>query len=113
VVLDDTKWPLPGARSANASPAPLVLIALTRADPAHEQCGDALVACPFPSCKQRYTDVKALRMHYKDAHNKYGRAERDGLDAERSSSLQPISASSAAVRLRSVHASQLACVQGG
>ena len=62
VVLDDTEWPLPSARSGNASPAPLALIALTRADPAHDQCGDASVACPFPSCKQRYTDVKALRM---------------------------------------------------
>ena len=53
----------------------------TRADPAHDQCGDASVACPFPSCKQRYTDVKALRMHYRDVHNKNGRADRDGLDA--------------------------------
>jgi hypothetical protein len=82
VVLNDAEWPeLPGALRAAAPPSPLAPTAPSRADPAQDQCGDAPLACPHPSCNRIFTGIKALRMHFRDAHNKEGRVSRDGLDA--------------------------------
>ena len=94
VALNDTEWPVLGALHAAGAPrTPLAPIAPTRVDPAQaptaptradsaqDQCGGAPVACPFPSCNRSFTDVKALRLHFRDGHNKEGRASRDGLDA--------------------------------